>query len=143
MAAPLIRDLIIQMVAQAVERARRDGVLQLETVPEVQVERPANPEHGDFATSLPLRLARATRLNPLKLAEELVRQIPTGDVVARVVAAPPGFINFHLSDRWLQQEVEAVRRTGPEYGRLELGGQRKVMVEFVSVNPTGPGHPAL
>jgi arginyl-tRNA synthetase len=140
MAAPLIRDLIIQMVAQSVERARRDGVLQLETVPEVAVERPSNPEHGDFATSLPLRLARATRINPLKLAEELVKQIPTGDVVERVVAAPPGFINFYLGAHWLQQEVEAVRRAGPEYGRLDLGRQRKVMVEFVSVNPTGPVH---
>ncbi|MEK7815137.1 MAG: arginine--tRNA ligase, partial [Chloroflexota bacterium] len=140
MAASLIRDLITKMVAQSVERARRDGVLQLETVPEVLVERPANPEHGDFATSLPLRLARATRINPLKLAEELVKQIPTGDVVERVVAAPPGFINFYLGAHWLQQEVEAVRRAGPEYGRLDLGLQRKVMVEFVSVNPTGPVH---
>ena len=140
MAAPLIRDLIIQMVAQSVERARRDGVLQLETVPEVMVERPANPEHGDFATSLPLRLARVTRISPLKLAEELVKQIPTGDVVERVVVAPPGFINFYLGAHWLQQEVEAVRRAGPEYGRSRSGSGRKVMVEFVSVNPTGPVH---
>ena len=140
MAASLVRDVILKMVTQAVEQTQRDGVLQLETLPDIQVERPANPEHGDFATSLPLRLARATRINPLHLAEELAQHVPTGEEVERVVAAPPGFINFYLRDRWVQQQVEAVRQSGAEFGRVDLGRQKKVMVEFVSVNPTGPVH---
>jgi len=140
MAAPLIRDFILEIIASAVEQARRDGVFQLETVPEIQVEHPSNPQHGDFATSLPLRLARATRINPLKLAEELVKYIPSSEEVERVVTAPPGFINFHLRDRWVQQQVEVARQAGLGYGRLDTGQQRKVMVEFVSVNPTGPVH---
>jgi arginyl-tRNA synthetase len=140
MAAPLIRDFILEIIASAVEQARRDGVFQLETVPEIQVEHPSNPQHGDFATSLPLRLARATRINPLKLAEELVKYIPSSAEVERVVTAPPGFINFHLRDRWVQQQVEVARQAGLSYGRLDTGHQRKVMVEFVSVNPTGPVH---
>ena len=65
MATTLVLDVIVEMLNQAVAQARREGLLQLETVPEIQVERPANPENGDFATSLPLRLARATRINPL------------------------------------------------------------------------------
>ena len=140
MAPPLVRAVILEMVSQAVEQAQRDGVLQLETVPEIGLEHPANPQHGDFATSLPLQLARATRINPLKLAEELVQHISTGEEVERVVVAPPGFINFYLRDRWLQQQVEAVLQAGPDYGQVDLGRQRKVMVEFVSVNPTGPAH---
>ena len=140
MAPPLVRAVILEMVSRAVEQAQRDGVLQLETVPEIVLEHPANPQHGDFATSLPLQLARATRINPLKLAEELVQHISTGDEVERVLVAPPGFINFYLRDRWLQQQVEAVLQAGPDYGRVDLGRQRKVMVEFVSVNPTGPAH---
>jgi arginyl-tRNA synthetase len=140
MATPLVRDVIVEMLNQAVAQARRDGLLQLETMPEIQVERPANPENGDFATNLPLRLARATRINPLQLAEALAGNITTGDQVERVVAAPPGFVNFYLRDRWVQQQVEAVRLAGPEYGDVGVGQGRRMMVEFVSVNPTGPVH---
>ena len=137
---PLAMDIIVDMVTRSVEQARRDGMLQLETVPDVQLERPANPQHGDFATSLPLRLARATRINPLQLAEGLVKLIPAGEQVQRVEAAPPGFINFYLRDSWIQQQVDTVRHAGPEYGNLDLGRGQRMMVEFVSVNPTGPVH---
>ena len=140
MPAPLLIDTIQQLVAQALEAARRDTVLQLETIPEIQVERPGNSEHGDFATNLPLRLARATRINPLELAQSLSAHIATGDVIERVEAAPPGFINFYLRESWLQQQVEVVRQAGSEYGNSSFGQGRKIMVEFVSVNPTGPVH---
>ena len=121
MATTLVLDVIVEMLNQAVAQARREGLLQLETVPEIQVERPANPENGDFATSLPLRLARATRINPLQLAEGLAKNITTGDQVERVAAAAPGFVNFYLRDRWVQQQVEAVRQAGPEYGGCRPG----------------------
>ena len=140
MASPLVRDTIEQLVVDAVEQARREGEFQLETTPQVLIERPGNPDHGDFATSLPLRLARATRINPLKLAETLVQYIAGRPEVERVEAAPPGFINFFLQDRWLQQQVEDVRRLGQEFGRVDVGQSQRVMVEFVSVNPTGPVH---
>ena len=140
MPAPLLIDTIQQLVAQALETARQEGVLQLETLPEIQVERPGNSEHGDFATNLPLRLARATRINPLELAQSLAAHIATGDVIERVEAAPPGFINFYLRESWLQQQVEAVRQAGSEFGNTGSGEGKKMMVEFVSVNPTGPVH---
>ena len=140
MPAPLMIETIQQLVAQALEAAREQGLLQLETMPEIQVERPGNSDHGDFATNLPLRLARATRVNPLELAQLLADRIPTGDVIERVEAAPPGFINFHLKDSWLQQQVDTVRRAGAEFGNVDTGHGRRTMVEFVSVNPTGPVH---
>ena len=140
MVTPLVRDSISQLVSQAIEEARREGLVQLETSPEVLLERPGNPGHGDFATSLPLRLARATRINPLELAQMLVERIPASAEVARVEAAHPGFINFFLDHDWVRQQVEVIRHAGSEYGRLNLGNGRKVMVEFVSVNPTGPVH---
>ena len=140
MPAPLLIETIQQLVAQALEAARKEGVLQLETIPEIQVERPGNSDHGDFATNLPLRLARATRINPLELAQSLAAHIATGDVIDRVEAAPPGFINFYLKESWLQQQVETVRQAGIEFGNVEAGKGRKMMVEFVSVNPTGPVH---
>ena len=136
---PVIEDVRI-LVAQAVETARNDGLLRLETVPDIQLEHPGNPDHGDFATNLPLRLARATRINPLDLANALVARVPDSAPVAQVEAAPPGFINFRLKDTWLQQQVEEVRNAGSTYGNVGTGAGRKVMVEFVSVNPTGPVH---
>ena len=140
MPTPLVLHVVRDLVIQAVEHAQRDGLLQLETVPEIKVERPANSQHGDFATSLPLRLARATRINPLQLSEALVQYIPSSQEIERVAAAPPGFINFYLKDGWVQQQVDEVRRIGKDYGNVDLGQQRQMMVEFVSVNPTGPVH---
>lgn len=133
-------EIVRQLVSQAVDTARGDQLLRLETMPDIQIEHPGNPEHGDFATNLPLRLARATRINPLELAKNIVGYLPQSDIVDRVEAAPPGFINFHLKDSWLQEQVEVVRQAGPSYGNIDLGGNRRVMVEFVSVNPTGPVH---
>jgi arginyl-tRNA synthetase len=130
----------LQLLAEAIEQARREGVVQLETMPPILMERPSNPDHGDFATSLPLRLARSTRINPLQLAEMLVARMPNSSEVDRVEAALPGFVNFFLQNRWVQQQVEVIRDAGSDYGNLEVGLQRRIMVEFVSVNPTGPVH---
>ena len=140
MATPLVIETIRRLITQAVEAVRLDGVLQLDTLPEIQVERPGNSQHGDFSTNLPLRLARATRINPLELAQTVVDRIPGGGPVDRVEAAPPGFINFYLKDQWLQQQVDVVREAGGEFGNVDLGRGRRIMVEFVSVNPTGPVH---
>ena len=140
MVTPLVIDTIRQLVTQSVETARQDGTIRLETMPDIVVERPSNADHGDFATSLPLRLARATRMNPLQLAESLVERIPGTGMLESVAAAPPGFINFRLRDAWVQQQVETVREAGAGYGNLDIGGQQPTMVEFVSVNPTGPVH---
>ena len=140
MPAPLLIETIKQLVTEALEATRQEGVVQLETIPEIQVERPGNSDHGDFATNLPLRLARATRINPLELAQSLAAHIATGTVIERVEAAPPGFINFYLNEPWLQQQVETVRHARNHFGNVESGQGRKTMVEFVSVNPTGPVH---
>ncbi len=136
----IIRDLIVEKIQVAIEEARREGILHLDTLPPIAVEHPSNPQHGDFATSLPLRLARATRVNPMKIAEELVKLISPGEEVAEVQAAAPGFINFRLRDEWLVQQVEAIREAGQSYGAVDAGDGEKVIVEYVSVNPTGPVH---
>ena len=136
----IIRDLIVDKIQRAVEEARKSGVLHLDTLPSIAVEHPSNPEHGDFATSLPLRLARATRISPMKIAEDLVSLVATGEEVEQVWAAAPGFINFSLRDGWLTGQVETILDAGEGYGGLQIGAGRKVIVEFVSVNPTGPVH---
>ncbi len=136
----LVRDTIANAVAAALEKANQDGVINVDSVPDIEVERPNNAEHGDFATNLPLRLARAARANPLQLAQLIAERIQSADEIDSVAPAPPGFINFKLSESWLQQQVEVVRTAGDAFGASDVGAGRKVMVEFVSVNPTGPVH---
>ncbi len=136
----LVKDTVAAIVAAALEQANRDGVISVDTAADIEIERPNNPEHGDFATNLPLRLARAARANPMQLAQLIAERIQPGPEIASVEPAPPGFINFKLSDQWLQQQVEAVIVAGDGFGSVEAGAGRKVMVEFVSVNPTGPVH---
>ena len=136
----LVRDTISNAVAAALEKANRDGAISVDSVPDIEVERPNNAEHGDFATNLPLRLARAARANPLQLAQLIAERIESSPEIGSVSAAPPGFINFKLSESWLQQQVEVVRAAGDSFGASDIGAGRKVMVEFVSVNPTGPVH---
>ena len=136
----LMKHRIAQLVGQAAEEAQRRGVLPAGPVPDIEVEHPQNPEHGDFATSLPLRLARAARMNPMAIAERMVPLVPADDSVQRVWAAAPGFINFAVGQQWLQQQVEAVIQAGEAFGNLQPDTPMRVQVEFVSVNPTGPIH---
>ncbi len=136
----LMKQRIGQLVALAAESAQGQGVLPAGPLPDVEVEHTQNAEHGDFATSLPLRLARAVRMNPMAIAERLVTLIPADEAFQRVWAAAPGFINFAMARRWLQQQVDSVIREGDSYGALRPGNPLRIQVEFVSVNPTGPIH---
>ncbi len=125
---------------QAAIQAQQQGLLAFTALPEVFIEHPQNPEHGDYASSLPLKLARATEMAPLAIAEKIIELMPPLTEVAKVVAAPPGFINFILSGDWLTKQVEAILGAGDSYGNIDLEDSKSVQVEFVSVNPTGPLH---
>ena len=140
MSQPLITDKIQQMVSNALKQAQQDGLLNLETEPDIVIERPNNSENGDFATNLPLQLARATRINPVKLAEILAERIHLSDELAKIEPAPPGFINFYLGDSWIQKQVDTIRHAGSTFGDVNVGNSQSIMIEFVSVNPTGPVH---
>ena len=132
----LIRD----MLANALAEAQASGQLPSAPPIDVPVEHPQSAEHGDFASSLPLRLARSLRMNPLEIANRLVPLIPASDALARVWVEPPGFINFALEPRWLASQVETVLEEGSAFGNVPLGKGESVQVEFVSINPTGPIH---
>lgn len=136
----MIRDEIASIVEQAVERAREAGDLPAVALPDVAIERPQRPEHGDYATSLPLRLARAARAKPVALGETLVRHMAPSEIVERVEVAPPGFVNFHLSEAWLARQTDLILEAGSDFANVPAGGGKKVQVEFVSANPTGPLH---
>ncbi|HWI46183.1 MAG TPA: arginine--tRNA ligase, partial [Rubrobacter sp.] len=104
----------------------------------IHVERPNDPAHGDFATNVALANARVLRRNPREVAENLVDALDA-PFVREAEVAGPGFVNFRLSPEALWDEVASLLREGDRYGRREPSGD-PVLLEFVSVNPTGPMH---
>jgi arginyl-tRNA synthetase len=131
-----LRDVVRAAVAAVVGR----GGLAVEVPDEVVVERPKNPEHGDYATNVALRLAKPAGRPPREVAELLAEQLRADDGIARVDVAGPGFLNITLAKDALGQIAVRVVAAGEAYGRTEaLAGQR-LNLEFVSANPTGPVH---
>ncbi len=131
---------LIKLLNEAVSKAQAAGVLPAVSIPEITIERPQKPEHGDYASNLPLKLARVAGKNPAVIAKELVALIPHDDELEKVAFAPPGFINFTIKNSWLEKQVEVIYNTGEQFGNNEIGKGSRVQVEFVSINPTGPLH---
>ena len=136
----MLRQELARCLQQAVLKAQQEGALATAALPEVLIEHPQNPEHGDFASGFPLRMARAMRMSPLAIAEKVSKHIVLPPQVDKVWIAPPGFINFTLREDWLSTEVKSILAAGEMYGEVELGKGKRVQLEFVSVNPTGPLH---
>ncbi len=136
----MLRQELVKCLRDAVLKAQREGALAAAALPDVLIEHPQNPEHGDFASGFPLRMARAMKMSPLALAEQVSRHIVPPPQVDKVWIAPPGFINFTLREDWLSTEVESILAAGESYGDLEIGKRTNLQLEFVSVNPTGPLH---
>ena len=105
-----------------------------------EVERTRDPAHGDFACNAAMRLAKAARRKPREVAELIVGALPASGLVARTEIAGPGFINFFLAPDAYRHEVARVLDSGGAYGRSSQGAGQRVIVEFVSANPTGPLH---
>jgi len=128
------------MLTRAADEAQQKEKLPPVTIPEAYLERPQNPEHGDYASSFPLKLARASGTDPMIIAQDIIELLATGPEIDSVVAAPPGFINFTLRNDWLTNQVDSVLKAGDTWGDINLGNGSRVQVEFVSINPTGPLH---
>jgi len=131
---------LVELLAQAAGEAQQQGKLPEVTLPDIIIEHPQNPEHGDYASSFPLKLARATGVNPLTIANELAGLMAPTAEIDNIAVAPPGFINFTLKGDWLTSQVESILEAGDSYGSIDLGQGSRVQIEFVSVNPTGPLH---
>jgi arginyl-tRNA synthetase len=135
---PVLKKQIEGLLADALD-ALRDQ-LKLDGVSEARLERARDPRHGDFATNAALLLAKPAGMNPRALADRIVAQLPPSDLVEGVSIAGPGFINFRLSRHAFEQETASILAAGEAYGRSDVGAGQRVLVEFVSANPTGPLH---
>ncbi len=114
--------------------------LTLPAEPEIQIERARDGAHGDYASNLAMRLAKPLSQPPRQIAERLINHLPVHPHVAQVEVAGPGFINFFVTQDAANAVIERIHRDGAEFGRSNEGQGERVMIEFVSANPTGPLH---
>jgi arginyl-tRNA synthetase len=135
-----MKSLIQQLVRNALERLGAQGTIPEDRTPQPLVERTRDERHGDFACNVAMVLAKSARMKPRDLAERLVGALPSSDRVAKVEIAGPGFINFSLAQSAYHDLIPTILSQGHRFGRSRLGAGKRIQVEFVSANPTGPLH---
>ena len=140
-----MRSKISVAIAAAVEKAQQNGALPQTDAPlqieeRIRIEVPKDKEHGDFACNIAMMLAKPLRSNPRAIAEAIVSCIEPDSDIDKIEVAGAGFINFYLNSSWLYEVLNQVEVQGDDYGRIDIGKGKRVMVEFVSANPTGPMH---
>ena len=128
------------LVAKAVSTLQKNGTLPADLAPNIQIERTRDSSHGDFACNIAMMLAKPARAKPRDLAETVVAAIPASHEVSKIEIAGPGFINFFLQADAITAVIPAILEAGEAFGRSTIGNDKKVQVEFVSANPTGPLH---
>ncbi|MFK5950777.1 MAG: arginine--tRNA ligase [Methylococcales bacterium] len=128
------------LLQHAITCLKSEAILDQEIAPQIIIERTKDSRHGDFATNLALSLAKPVKTNPRQLAEKIISLLPTDPAVAKVEIAGPGFINFFITADSQFQIIEQIHTAGKNYGSSKIGAGKKVQVEFVSANPTGPLH---
>jgi arginyl-tRNA synthetase len=131
---------IADLVSQALDRLSADGILDSGAVRAPVIERARDASHGDFATNAAMANSKVAGMRPRELAEKLVAALPESVLVTGVEIAGPGFINFRLADNAYHALLPEILRQGHSYGRSRCGAGKRVQVEFVSANPTGPLH---
>ena len=128
------------LIRQSVATLKNQGVIADDLNPNIVLERTRDAQHGDFATNLAMLLAKPAKMNPRQLAEILVAALPQDKAITKVEIAGPGFINFFMDSSSQFDLVKQIHELGPAFGRSQIGAGKKVQVEFVSANPTGPLH---
>ncbi|MEE9617084.1 MAG: arginine--tRNA ligase, partial [Anaerolineae bacterium] len=134
----LIRDQVAALIAAGLRIAQEDGALPEFEVPAVVVDRSRQTEHGDYGSPVCLRLSREARMSSREIAARVIEHLPSAPFVGQVEVAGPGYINVTLDTSWLAAQVEVILAAGERWGHVDVGQGRRVQVEFVSANPTGP-----
>ncbi len=129
------------LIMEALGRLVADGVFPAEPLPPFIIEIPADRSHGDFAANVAMVCAKPLRMAPRKIAEAIADALETeGSMFSRVEIAGPGFLNFFLSPLWYEEVIRSIIAENAAYGKTDVGQGKRVLVEFVSANPTGPMH---
>jgi arginyl-tRNA synthetase len=135
-----VKEQLAQLLTDAVATLQAAGDLPADITPDVMIERTRDRAHGDFASNLAMTLAKPARAKPRDIAEKLVAVLAGNDYIEKVEIAGPGFINFFLGPGAWHAVVDEIIDRGETWGRSDTGAGKRVQVEFVSANPTGPLH---
>ncbi len=136
-----VKDEITEMVINSIEEARKNGLLNIEEIPSVEIEEPKEKQFGDLAVNTAMIMAKSAKMPPRKIAEIIKDGLKLeGTMIEKVEIAGPGFMNFYLNDDYSVEALMLIKEKGSDYGRVNIGNGKKVQVEFVSANPTGPMH---
>ncbi len=136
-----IRGQIEEIIKSAISQANSEGLLPEVDIPPIMTEKPREEAFGDLSTNIAMQMAKQAKKAPRNIAQVLIDRIKIcGTFVDKVEIAGPGFINFHLSNKWLYETLALIDEKKDAYGQVNIGNGDKVMVEFVSANPTGPLH---
>jgi len=135
-----MKETIVALLEDALDSLKQQGIVPADLAPTIKVDPTRDKSHGDYATNLALMLAKPAGHKPRDLAEALVGALPASDAVQKVEIAGPGFVNFFAATDAAAQVIRQVLDSGDAFGRSLTGQGRKVQVEFVSANPTGPLH---
>ena len=137
----LAKQQVKETVMNALGRLVAEGKIEAVPLPAFNVERPADVSHGDFSCNAAMASAKALRNNPRAIGQMIAdAAVLDGTVFEKIEVAGPGFLNFFISPLWFNETVGEVISSGGDYGKTELGKGKRVLVEFVSANPTGPMH---
>lgn len=130
-----------QTVIDAVNTAVKSGELPEADVPQFIIEKPSDKKNGDFSSNIAMAGARAYHMAPRAIAEAIVKNLDLKNTfIEKTEIAGPGFINFYFSDKYYNEILRDIVKSGENYGRSDFGEGKKILVEFVSANPTGPMH---
>jgi len=136
-----IKHQIEEIVKKSIRKASENGEIPEIPVEELTIEVPKDAGHGDFSTNIAMQGAKVAKKPPRQVAEIIINSMDLSNTyIERVETAGPGFINFFLNNDWLYDALKDIQTKREDYGRIDLGKGQRVMVEFVSANPTGPLH---
>jgi arginyl-tRNA synthetase len=137
----IVKEQIVEEVKNSIEKAINKGAFTLSELPEILLETPREKQFGDFSTNIAMQLPKLTKKAPRFIAEEIVSNFDKSKTeVEKVEIAGPGFINFTLKADWIYSIIKDIKEMSNDYGKTDYGKGRKVNVEFISANPTGPMH---
>ena len=137
----MIRKKIESLIEKTIKDLQKEGALLDFEIPEIKIEYPQSKNYGDYSTNIAMRIAKLSKKNPTEIANLITKslnQLIAKPIFSEVEIAGPGFINFFISEKYLQKQVSKILKEKEKFGSLKIGKNKKVQVEFISANPTGP-----
>jgi arginyl-tRNA synthetase len=139
-----MKDTLANLIKKAIKSLQKEKVFPKFEIPEIKIEHPKEEIHGDYSTNVAMEIAKKVKKRPMEIANLLSSKLiplsagQSSKLFEKIEVAEPGFINFFLSKEYLQNQLKEILKRGKDFSKLNIGKNKKVNVEFISANPTGP-----